>query len=331
MFKYLLTLSLYGLMAASSFLLAAEEGPIVIKFSHVVANDTPKGQGALLFKKLVEERLGGKVVVEVYPNSTLYGDADELEALRNDQVQMLAPSLSKFGRYTKSLQVYDLPFMFDDLEALKRFQSRNKSRELLSSMAKFNIYGLAFWNNGMRQMSATRELHLPADVKGLTFRIEPSPVLESQYAALGAKATKLPFAAMFKALQDGTVQGAENPWSNFVSQKLEAVQPFVTETNHGALSYMLISNSTFWTSIPFQTRSQLEAIVEEVTASVNKAAEAINRRDRERLQASGKARLIELTPEEQVAWREAMQPVWKSYEQEIGLDVLRAAQTVNRR
>lgn len=331
MFKHLLTLSLYGLMAASGVLLAFEKAPIVIKFSHVVADDTPKGQGALLFKKLVEERLAGKIAVEVYPNSTLYGDADELEALRNNQVQMLAPSLSKFGQYTKLLQVYDLPFLFDDLEALKRFQSRDKSRELLSSMARFNIYGLAFWNNGMKQMSATRELRLPADAKGLAFRIQPSPVLESQFGSMGAKAVKLPFAAMFKALQDGTVQGAENPWSNIVSQKLDTVQPFVTETNHGALSYMLISNSTFWASIPFQTRSQLEEIVEEVTYSVNKAAEAINRRDRELLQTAGKTTLVELNPEEQAAWREAMQPVWKSYEQEIGPDVLRAAQTVNRR
>src|SRR5690606_40767243 len=193
--------------------------PILIKFSHVVAADTPKGKGALLFKQLVEERLAGEVKVEVYPNSTLFGDANELEALRKNEVQMLAPSLSKFEPYTKRLQVFDLPFLFDDLEAVKRFQKRETSRDLLGSMREQNIYGLAFWNNGMKQLSANRELRLPADARGLAFRIQPSEVLDAQFGLLGAKAVNLPFAETFKALQSGTVQGAENPWSNIASQK----------------------------------------------------------------------------------------------------------------
>lgn len=255
--------SFFGVALSALFTLAqpvfADE-PILIKFSHVVADDTPKGRGALLFKKLVEERLAGQVKVEVFPNSTLYGDAEELQALRDGKVQMLAPSLSKFEGYTKQLDVFDLPFLFDDLEAVKRFQKRDKSRELLRSMATSGIYGLAYWNNGMKQLSANRELRAPADAKGLSFRIQPSSVLDAQFGLLDAKAVRLPFAETFKALQDGKVQGTENTWSNIGSQKLDSVQPFITETNHGVLSYMLISNQKFWNSMPYPVRTQLEAI-----------------------------------------------------------------------
>ena len=309
----------------------AHAEPIVIKFSHVVAEDSPKGRGALLFQRLVAERLGDAVKVEVYANSSLFGDADEMAALQRGEVQMLAPSVSKFEAYTKQLQVFDLPFLFDDLEAVKRFQRREKSRELLRSMAGQNIYGLAFWNNGMKQLSATRELRAPADAKGLAFRIQSSSVLEAQFAALGAQAKRIPFGESLKSLQAGTVQGTENAWSNMAAAGFDRAQPFITETNHGSLNYMLISSSSFWQSIPYATRSELEAIVEEVTAQVNEDAEALNRRGREQLLAAGQARLLSLSPAEREAWRSVMQPLWKQYEAEIGADVLRAAQTVNRR
>ncbi|WP_369958726.1 DctP family TRAP transporter solute-binding subunit [Pseudomonas benzenivorans] len=331
MFKPLLALFCSLSLLASHAALAEAKAPIVIKFSHVVAQDTPKGQGALLFKKLVEERLAGEVAVEVYPNATLFGDADELEALRSNQVQLLAPSLSKFGAYTQQLQLFDLPFLFDDLAAVKRFQKRDKGRELLRSMAQHNIYGLAYWNNGMKQLSANRPLRLPADAKGLAFRIQPSEVLVAQFDQLGAQAVKLPFADTVAALQNGTVQGAENPWSNIASQQLDRLQPFVTATAHGSLNYMLVSNSTFWNGIPFRIRSELEAIIEEVSLAVGRAAEQLNRRDRAQLLAAGRTQLIELTPAELAAWRQAMQPLWQRYEAQIGADVLRAAQTVNRR
>ncbi|MBV2204926.1 MAG: TRAP transporter substrate-binding protein DctP, partial [Pseudomonas sp.] len=174
------TLSLLGLSAAS----AAE--PIVIKFAHVVADDTPKGKGALLFKQLVEQRLAGQVKVEVYANSSLVGDAEEMQALLDNRVQLLAPSLSKFEKYTRKLQVFDLPFLFDDEAAVKRFQNREKSRELLRSMAEHNIYGLAYWNNGLKQLSSTQALRVPEDAAGLAFRVQPSAVLEAQFAAVGA-------------------------------------------------------------------------------------------------------------------------------------------------
>ncbi len=311
--------------------MAAEQEPIVIRFAHVVADDTPKGKGALMFQKLAHERLGGKVKVEVYPNSSLVGDAEEMQALLDGRVQMLAPSLSKFDRYTKKLQVFDLPFLFDDEAAVARFQKREMSRELLRSMADSGIYGLAYWNNGLKQLSATRALVKPEDASGLAFRIQNSAVLESQFNALDAKPVRLAFSEVFKSLKGGVVQGAENPWSNIASQNMHQVQPFITETNHGVLDYMLVTSSAFWNSIPFSLRSELEGILLEVTQMVNQEAAALNRRDRDRILAGGTSKLITLTPEQREAWREKMVPVWKAFEDEIGADVIRAALTVNRR
>ncbi|WP_394561417.1 TRAP transporter substrate-binding protein [Aquipseudomonas alcaligenes] len=310
---------------------AAADGPILIKFSHVVADDTPKGQGALLFKKLVEERLGEQVRVEVYPNSSLYGDGDELQALLNNEVQLLAPSLSKFSQYTPKLQVFDLPFLFDDLDAVNRFQKRAKGRQLLSSMEKSDITGLAYWHNGMKQLSATQPLQKPSAAAGLAFRIQSSPVLESQFQNLGAKAVKLPFADTLQALRSGTVQGTENSWSNLYSQQYAPVQPYMVESNHGVLDYMLVTNSTFWYSLSHSVRIELDAIIDEVTYTVNRAAEAQNREARERLAASGQVTLVSLSAQEREAWRQAMQPVWQQFEGEIGSDIIHAAKQVNRR
>jgi C4-dicarboxylate-binding protein DctP len=331
MFKSCVAALIAVLCWLSTPAIAAEGEPFVIKFAHVVADDTPKGKGALLFQKLVHERLAGKVKVEVYPNSTLVGDADEMQALLSNEVQMLAPSLSKFGKYTKKLQVFDLPFLFDDQAAVQRFQKRETSRDLLRSMADSGIYGLAYWNNGLKQLSATQALRLPEDAAGLAFRIQPSAVLEAQFNAVGAKPVVLPFADVYESLKAGVVQGAENPWSNIVSQQMHTVQPFITESNHGVLNYMLVTNSKFWMSMPFAVRSELEGIVLEVTQAVNREAAALNQRDRDRIFASGSSKLVTLTPEQRQAWREKMMPVWKSYEAEIGVDVIRAALTVNRK
>ncbi len=202
---------------------------------------------------------------------------------------------------------------------------------LLRSMADHGVYGLAYWNNGLKQLSATAPLRKPSDAAGLAFRIQPSPVLEAQFAAVGAKSVVLPFAKVYESLKGGVVQGAENPWSNILSQNMHSVQPYITETNHGVLDYMLITNNEFWLSMPFAVRSELEGIILEVTQAVNREAAAVNRRDRDRILASGSSQLITLTPEERQAWREQMLPVWKTYEAEIGADLIRAAMTVNRR
>ncbi|MFK4027619.1 C4-dicarboxylate ABC transporter [Stutzerimonas balearica] len=326
--KPIITLAGLVLAVASAF---AQAEPIVIKFSHVVAEDTPKGKGALLFKRLAEERLPGQVTVEVYPNSSLYGDADELEALREDKVQLLAPSLAKFEQYTKQVQVFDLPFLFDDLDAVNRFQKRAKGRQLLRSMETHNITGLAYWHNGMKQLSATRPLHRPADAAGLSFRIQPSAVLQAQFDAVGANSQKLPFAQVYSALKAGTVQGAENPWSNIYSKNMHQVQPYITETNHGVLDYMLVTNTRFWMSMPHKVRFELEAIIDEVTYMVNQEAEQLNQADRERIRQAGTSQIIALSDEERQAWREKMRPVWQQFEPVIGADIIKAAEHVNRR
>lgn len=322
--------TLAGSLIALAMPFAVAE-PIVIKFAHVVTDDTPKGRGTLQFQKLVQERLAGQVKVEVYPNSSLVGDADELEALRSNKVQLLAPSVSKLNALAKPLRVYDLPFLFDNIEAVKRFQRRDKSRELLGSLVSHNITGLGYWNNGGRQLSATREIHTPADLKGLTFRVESSEVLAAYYQQLGAEAVKLPFAQVYDALRTGKVQGAENPWSNLLGQKINSVQPYIVEDNHSFLTYMLITNTTFWNGLPFQIRSELEAILDEVTQSVNRDAEAINAKARERVVAANTSRILVPTPAEREAWRTAVAPLLKRYESEVGSDVLRAAEAANRR
>lgn len=309
----------------------AEEKTFLIKFSHVVAEDTPKGQGALLFKQKVEERLAGRVQVEISPNASLFNDSNEMQALLDDKVQMLAPSLAKFSPYTPKLQVFDLPFLFDDEEAVSRFQKSPKGRQLLSAMAQQGITGLAYWHNGMKQLAATRALQQPSDAAGLSFRIQPSPVIESQFARLGAKAVGMPFADTPNALRAGTIQGTENTWSNIHSQNYVEQLPYITETNHGSLNYMLVTNSRFWFSIPHETRTELESIIDEVTFEVNRAAEQQNQTDRERLLAGGKAQLTSLDAATRDAWREAMRPVWQQFEEQIGKDVIGAAERAIRR
>ncbi len=331
MFKSLIVAPCTALLLMLAPLAVEAAEPIVIKFAHVVGDDTPKGKGALLFQKLVHERLAGEVKVEVYPDSSLVGDADEMQALLDNKVQMLAPSLSKFTEFSPKLEVFDLPFLFDDEAAVARFQKRETSRELLRSMATRGIYGLAYWNNGLKQLSASQPLRNPDDAAGLAFRIQPSPVLEAQFTAVDAKPVRLPFAEVAKAMQSGAVQGTEGPWSNIRGQNAGVKQSYVTETNHGVLNYMLVTNSKFWTGIPFAVRSELDNIILEVTQTVNAEAAAINQRERERLLASGSTTLVTLTPEERQAWRERMQPVWKTFEAQIGADVMRAALTVNRR
>ncbi len=305
---------------------ARADGPVIIKFSHVVAENTPKGQGARLFQLLVAERLKGRVKVEVYPNSDLHGDSREMEALMMGEVQMLAPSLSKFAPYTPKLQVFDLPFLFPDQAALDRFQASPEGRGLLESMRDRGILGLAYWHNGMKQLSANRPLRRPEDVRGLKFRIQPSPVLEAQFRAMGAATLRMPFSEVYQALQAGVVDGAENPWSNFYTQQLHEVQRHVTETNHGVLDYMVVVNTRFWDGLPADVRAEMTAIMAEVTQKVNASAQALNQAHRNQLVASGGIAITTLAPEEMAAWREAMRPVWKRFEPDVGSSVLRAAQ-----
>lgn len=309
--------------------IATAAEPIVIKFSHVVAEHTPKGQGALLFKKLAEERLPGKVKVEVYPNSSLFGDGKEMEALLMNDVQIIAPSLAKFEHYSKAIQIFDLPFLFDDIEAVDRFQKGPVGQELLASMEDKGITGLGYWHNGLKQLSANKSLLEPKDARGLKFRVQASAVLEEQFKAVRAVPRKMSFAEVYQGLQTGVVNGAENPYSNIYSQKMHEVQKFITESNHGLLDYMVITNTKFWNGLPDDVRTELRAIMDEVTVDVNKHANELNERDKQSILAAGKTEIQYLTPEQRQKWRDAMAPVWKKFEAEIGAERIKAAQEAN--
>ncbi|WP_312798859.1 C4-dicarboxylate TRAP substrate-binding protein DctP [Pseudomonas sp.] len=309
--------------------LAHAADPIVIKFSHVVAEHTPKGQGAILFKKLAEERLPGKVKVEVYPNSSLFGDGKEMEALLLGDVQIIAPSLAKFEHYTKQIQVFDLPFLFNDMAAVDRFQQSPAGQNLLKSMEDKNITGLGYWHNGLKQLSANKPLREPKDARGLKFRVQASAVLEEQFKAVRANPRKMSFAEVYQGLQTGVVNGAENPYSNIYSQKMYEVQKYITESNHGLLDYMLITNTKFWNGLPADVRSELDKIVVEVTAEVNKQADALNQGDKQRILDAKTTEIITLTPEERAKWRDAMKPVWQKFEGQIGADLIKAADASN--
>lgn len=309
--------------------LAQAADPIVIKFSHVVAEHTPKGQGALLFKQLAEERLAGKVKVEVYPNSSLFGDGKEMEALLLGDVQIIAPSLAKFEHYSKPIQIFDLPFLFDDMAAVDRFQASPAGQGLLTSMESKGITGLGYWHNGMKQLSANKALYEPKDARGLKFRVQASQVLEEQFKAVRANPRKMSFAEVYQGLQTGVVNGAENPYSNIYSQKMHEVQKYITESNHGLLDYMVITNTKFWTGLPDDVRTELRKIMDEVSVEVNKQAEALNQGDKQRILEAKTTEIITLSDEERAKWREAMKPVWKKFEGEIGAELIKAAEAAN--
>ena len=316
-----LSLSLAGLAQAAD--------PIVIKFAHVVADNTPKGQGALMFKKLAEERLPGKVKVEVYPNSSLFGDGKEMEALLLGDVQMLAPSLAKFEQYDKSLQIFDLPFLFDNMAAVDRFQQGPEGRALLTAMEDKGITGLAYWHNGLKVMSANKPLREPKDARGLKFRVQASAVLEEQFKVVRANPRKMSFAEVYQGLQTGVVNGTENTWSNYESQKVHEVQKYMTESDHGLIDYMVITNTKFWNGLPEDVRTELSKIMDEVSVEVNKQAEELNQHSKQVIASAGTTEIIELTPEQRNEWREAMKPVWKKFEGEIGADLIKAADASN--
>ncbi|QNH02858.1 TRAP transporter substrate-binding protein [Pseudomonas sediminis] len=307
----------------------AADAPILIKFAHVVADNTPKGQGALLFKQLAEERLPGRVKVEVYPNSSLFGDGKEMEALLLGDVQMLAPSLAKFEQYAKPVQIFDLPFLFDNMEAVDRFQASPEGRGLLTSMEDKNITGLAYWHNGLKVMSANKPLRDPADARGLKFRVQASAVLEEQFKAVRANPRKMSFAEVYQGLQTGVVNGTENTWSNYYSQKVHEVQKYMTESDHGLIDYMVITNTKFWKGLPDDVRSELEKVMAEVSVEVNKQADELNRTAKQDIAKAGTTEIIELTPQQRAEWREAMRPVWKKFEQEIGAELIQAAENSN--
>ena len=297
---------------------------IVIKFSHVVAADTPKGKAAEYFKKLAEERTKGKVKVEVYPNSQLYKDKEELEALQLGAVQMLAPSLAKFGPLgVKEFEVFDLPFIFDNYAELHKVTTGPIGQKLFSKLETKGIKGLAYWDNGFKDMSANKPLKKVADFQGLKMRIQSSKVLESEMRSIGANPQAMAFSEVYQALQTGVVDGTENPPSNFFTQKMQEVQKNYTVSHHGYLGYAVIVNKKFWEGLPPDIRTQLESAMKDATKYANDIAKQKNDEDLEDIKKSGKTQVYVLTDAERKEWKKAMTKVHTEMTDRIGADTLK--------
>jgi len=315
---------LVALTAALSFN-AYAQAPIVIKFSHVVATDTPKGQAADRFKQLAEKYTNGRVKIEVYPNSQLYKDKEELEALQLGAVQMLAPSLAKFGPLgVKEFEAFDLPYIFPSKTALYNVTEGEIGKGLMKKLEPKGITGLAFWDNGFKVMSANKPLHTPADFKGLKMRIQSSKVLDAQMRALGANPQVLAFSEVYQALQTGVVDGTENPPSNMYTQKMHEVQKYVTVSNHGYLGYAVIVNKKFWDGLPPDIRAQLDKAMKEATTFEKAIAQRDNDMALEAIKKAGKTEIYTLSVKEQADWRKALLPVQKEMEGRIGKDLISA-------
>ncbi|MBY8977706.1 TRAP transporter substrate-binding protein [Rhodobacteraceae bacterium NNCM2] len=316
-------------LTAGSAFAACDEGEIVIKFSHVTNTDKhPKGLAASLLAERVNEEMNGKACMEVYPNSTLYDDNKVLEALLLGDVQLAAPSLSKFEKYTKKFRIFDLPFMFNDIAAVERFQNSEGGQKLLNSMQRKGLQGLAFWHNGMKQLSANKPLLEPTDADGLKFRVQASDVLVAQFEAVGANPQKMAFSEVYGGLQTGVIDGQENTWSNIYGKKFFEVQDGVTESNHGIIDYLVVTSTEWYEGLPDDVREQLTTIIAEVTETRNQLSTKVNEDAKQSvIEAGGEVR--QLTPEQRAAWVAAMKPVWDQFEGDVGADTIADAQKAN--
>ncbi|WP_299559559.1 DctP family TRAP transporter solute-binding subunit [uncultured Sulfitobacter sp.] len=323
------TVALTLSVSAGAVAAACDDGEIVIKFSHVTNTDKhPKGLAASLLEKRVNEEMNGKACMEVFPQSTLYNDDQVLEAMLQGDVQMAAPSLSKFEQFTKVFRIFDLPFVFKNIEAVDEFQNSEAGMAMKSSMERRGLSGLAFWHNGMKQMSANKPLVSPADADGLKFRVQPSEVIKAQMEAIGVSPQPMAFSEVYGALQTGVVDGQENTWSNIYGQKFFEVQDGVTETNHGVLDYMVVTSTDWWNGLPEDVRTQLATIVEEVTTERNAAVGQVDMDARQAIVDAGSS-IVELTPDQREEWVAAMKPVWEQFVGDIGQENIDAAQEIN--
>jgi len=316
-------------VSATASFAACDDGEIVIKFAHVTNTDKhPKGIAASLLEKRVNDEMNGKACMEVYPNSTLYNDNKVLEAMLQGDVQLAAPSLSKFEKFTKKFRLFDLPFMFKNIEAVDAFQTGASGKALLDSMQRRGLQGLAFWHNGMKQMSASKPLISPADANGLKFRVQSSDVLVAQMEAIGGSPQKMAFSEVYGALQQGVVDGQENTWSNIYGKKFFEVQDGVTETNHGIIDYLVVTNVDWLDSLDADVRDQFLTILNEVTATRNAEAFAVNQAARQSIIDAG-GTIRELNADQRQAWVDAMKPVWAKFAGDVGQDNIDAAQAIN--
>ncbi|MES2130481.1 MAG: TRAP transporter substrate-binding protein [Pseudomonadota bacterium] len=319
--------TLLAVLAAALSFNAYAEAPIVIKFSHVVAIDTPKGQAAERFKELAEKATRGRVKVELYPNSQLYKDKEELEALQLGAVQMLAPSLAKFGPLgLKEFEAFDLPYIFPSKTALYNVTEGPIGKGLLKKLETKGITGLAFWDNGFKIMSSNKPMHAPTDFKGMKMRIQSSKALDAQMRALGANPQVMAFSEVYQALQTGVVDGTENPPSNMYTQKMHEVQKHLTVSNHGYLGYAVIVNKKFWDGLPADIRTALEKAMTDATTFEKAIAQRDNDLAMDAIKKAGKTEIYNLSVKEQAEWRRVLMPVQKDpeIEKRIGKDLISA-------
>jgi C4-dicarboxylate-binding protein DctP len=316
-------------VGAGAAMAACDPGEIVVKFSHVTNTDKhPKGIAASLLQDRVNAEMDGKMCMEVYPNSTLYDDDKVLEAMLQGDVQLAAPSLSKFEKFTKQFRLFDLPFLFADVDAVDRFQSSETGQAMLDSMQRRGLQGLAYWHNGMKQMSANRPLLEPSDANGLKFRVQSSDVLVAQMKAIGGSPQKMAFSEVYGALQQGVVDGQENTWSNIYGQKFFEVQDGITETNHGIIDYLLVTSVDRLDSQDADVREQFLTIVNEVTEARNSESTRVNNEARDAIVAAGGV-VRQLTPEQRAKWVETMKPVWDEFKGDVGQENIDAAVASN--
>lgn len=328
-----------GLLAAASAGVAfaqaggpqgCDPGERVIRFAHVVvAQGHTKGEAAQELADLVNKELDGRLCMQVYPDSTLYDDSVVLDEMLKGNVELAAPSISKLEDYTKAYRIFDLPFLFRDEEAVEWFQNSGPGQRLRREVSGKGFKALAFWNAGMKQISATKPLLLPTDARGLTFRIQTSDVLKALFEQIGAIPKPMAFKDVAGALETGAVQGQENSWANIYSKGFYKFQDGVTESNHGLLTYLVITSDAFWNSLSVGDRVALNRILVGVTARVNQASQNIARRNREALEREG-VPIRKLNAEQRAAWVEAMRPVWDKFARDIGQDYIEAAITSNR-
>ncbi|MEL7215673.1 MAG: DctP family TRAP transporter solute-binding subunit [Pseudomonadota bacterium] len=305
---------------------ACDPGEERIRFAHVTAErGHPKGEAALLLQQRVNTELQGRACMEVFPRSTLFNDDDVLPAMIRGEVEFAAPSLSKFEAYTTAFRVFDLPFMFEDIFAVEEFQASPEGQALKASMSDQGLLGLAFWHNGMKQFSANRPLLRPEDAQGLTFRIQPSPVLRAQVEALGGAGEAMPFSQVYEALASGRVDGQANTWSNIYTQSFHTVQDGITETNHGVIDYLVVVSDRWWNGLEPSLRDDLAQLVLEVTHERNRFAFELGELNRRNVLFEG-GTVRELTPEERAAWVAALRPVWKQFSAGIGPELIAAAE-----
>ncbi|GGH20241.1 C4-dicarboxylate-binding protein DctP [Cribrihabitans marinus] len=316
-------------VTATAGFAACEEGEIVVKFAHVTNTDKhPKGIAASLLEQRVNDEMNGTMCMEVYPNSTLYNDDKVLEAMLQGDVQLAAPSLSKFEKFTKQFRLFDLPFMFKNIEAVDAFQASETGQAMKDSMQRRGLQGLAFWHNGMKQMSANKPLLEPSDANGLKFRVQSSDVLVAQMEAIGGSPQKMAFSEVYGALQQGVVDGQENTWSNIYGKKFFEVQDGITETNHGIIDYLVVTSVDWLDSLEPDVRDQFLTILTEVTETRNKESYSVNQAAKKSIIDAGGV-IRELTPEQRQAWVDAMKPVWEKFAGDVGQEKIDAAQSIN--